>query len=129
MGFLVENELADNAVRRNAAAGGHYFDKDTLRFFGSRIHEGYDMGDGSTLVIMSNKDKGWQIGGERAAVVNGRRHYYFVVVDPKGSTHKSLTPDEYRYDVSKGTGYWLSLRGARAAAKRFQAEQATSAKP
>lgn len=116
MGFMVENELADAAVRRNVGAGYHYFDRDTMRGFGSKVHEGYDFGDGDTLVIMSNRDKnGW--GG--AAVCGGRRHYYFVVVRADGSTSKDL-PDEFRYDVSKETGYWMTLASARRAVKRLR---------
>jgi hypothetical protein len=111
MPFLVENELADAAVRRNAGAGGHYFDRDTMRSFGSRVHEGYDWGDGNTLVIMSNRDR-W------GSVANGRRHYFLILVDAEGGTSKDV-PDE-RYDVSKGTGYWMSLRAARAAVKRLR---------
>lgn len=117
--FLVENKLADDAVRRNVGAGYHYFDKDTMRGFGSRVHEGYDLGDGATLVIMSNKDKGMWLDGKRCAVVNGRRHYYLIIVGKDGSTAKPM-PGEFRYDVGEGTGYWLSLRAARAAAKRYQ---------
>lgn len=113
MGFLVENKLADDAVRRNAGAGYHYFDKDTLRWFGSKVHEGYDLGDGATLVLMSNKDRGMDLGGQRCAVVRGRRHYYFVVVSADGDTDKKAMPDEFRYDVSKETGYWMSLATAR----------------
>lgn len=116
MGFLVENKLADDAVRRNAGAGFHYFDKDTMRAFGSRVHEGYDFGDGRTLVIMSNKDRGWRLG----AVLDGRRHYYFVTVEADGSTSREL-PGEFRYEVSKQTGYWMSLASARRAVKRLRA--------
>jgi hypothetical protein len=123
MSFLVENQLADQAVRRNVAAGGHYFDRDTMRGFGSRVHEGYDLGNGDTLVIMSNKDR------HSTAVVFGRRHYYLILVDEKGDTHNLASeydpktkhmPAEYDYDVCKNTGYWMSLRAARAAAKRLQ---------
>ena len=114
--FLVENRLADDAVRRNVAAGGHYFDRDTMRCFGSRVHEGYDLGDGSTLVIMSNRDRGL---GSLGAVADGRRHYYLILVDAAGDT--SNLAGELHYDVSKETGYWFSLRAARSAAKRFRA--------
>lgn len=117
--FLVENKLADEAVRRNVAAGFHYFDRDTMRGFGSKVHEGYDLGGGDTLVIMSNKDRGFSFGGQFAAVVNGRRHYYFVIVRANGSTSKDL-PAPLRYDVSKGEGYWMSLRAARNAVKRVR---------
>ena len=113
--FMVENRIADEAVRRNVGAGYHYFDKDTMRGFGSRVHEGYDLGHGNTLVIMSNKDRGFSLG----AVVNGRRHYYLITVFGDGST-KNLEGD-WKYDVCTGKGYWMTLRSARAAAKRYQA--------
>ncbi len=120
--FMVENKLADDAVRRNAGAGYHYFDKDTMRAFGSRVHEGYDLGDGDTLVIMSNKDRAW---GHFPGVVGCRRHYYFVIVRADGSTSKDL-PGNLRYDVSKGEGYWMSLRTARAQVKRVRNELAAT---
>lgn len=119
MGFLVENRIADEAVRRNVGAGYHYFDKDTMRGFGSRVHEGYDLGNGDTLVIMSNKDRGMFWDGQHVAVLGGRRHYYYVVVRADGSTSKEL-PEPFRYDVSKKAGYWFSLRSARAAVKRLR---------
>ncbi len=117
--FMIENKLADDAVRRNVGAGYHYFDKDTMRGFGSRVHEGYDLGNGDTLVIMSNKDKGMHFDGKWVAVCNGRRHYYFIIVDKDGSTSKPME-GEFKYDVCDGTGYWMSLRAARNAVKRYR---------
>lgn len=108
--LLCDDEVADRAVRRNVGAGYHYFDKDTMRCFGSRVHVGFDLPDGSTIVVMSNRDR-------RGSVVNGRRHYYLVLVSKDGDTSRDV-PGCDRYDVSKETGYWLSLRAAKSAAVR-----------
>jgi len=112
MGFLVENKLADDAVRRNVGRGGHYFDADTMRSFGSKVHEGYDAGEAGTIVIMSNRD------AKFGTVCGGRRHYYLIIVDNAG--YPRNMNGEFSYDVCKETGYWMSLPAARKAAKRAQ---------
>lgn len=103
-----KDPVAEEAIRLNIGAGYHYFDPDTMRGFGSRVHEGYRLDDGGILLIMSNKDR-------FGHVLAGRRHYYLGVVLPSGEMRHLA--GAYCYDLSKETGYTLSLRAARAAAK------------
>jgi len=108
MGFMVENKLADDAARRNVAAGYHYFDADTMKGFGSKLHEGYDAGESGTIVVMSNKSRSDYI-------VNGRRHYFIMRVAMDGRTHRV---EGHEYNVSERSGYYLTLAGARGAARK-----------
>jgi hypothetical protein len=103
------NDASEAAIRRAVAAGSHYFDAGTMRCFGSKAYDGYDLPDGSTVIVMSNKDWRPMFGGQ--GVCNGRRHFYLCIVTADGDT-KSLD-----YDVSKGTGYWFSKASAVRAAK------------
>ncbi len=95
------NDATWAAVERNVRAGYHYFDADTMRGFGSRAHDGYGLANGSTLVVMSNRD-------ERGNVVDGRRHYYVISVSKDGDTENVSG-----YSVVDGNGYWLTLASAR----------------
>lgn len=106
------NELATEAVSRNQAAGYHYFDPFTMRFFRSRVHDGYDFGPEGTLVLMSNQGP--------PAILKGRRHYYFIVVRPDGAA-KSLSGDA-RYDIDNERSYWFSLAQARKQVERLRGE-------
>lgn len=102
------------AMERNARAGQHYFDDDTLRGFGSKAHEGFAMEDGSTLVVMSNKDRnGW--------VVGGARHYYVVSIGADGIASNKAGSG---YSVTNNEGFWMTLRSATkwAAARQREAE-------
>lgn len=94
------------AMERNAAAGFHYFESDTMRYFKSKAHTGFDMPDGSTLVVMSNR-------GEY--VVDGRRHYFVVGFGVDGR-HSN----ESGYNVTRAEGYWLTRRSAERFAREKQ---------
>jgi hypothetical protein len=49
------NVTARHAVKRNRDNGFHYFDRETMDFFGSQVHKGYNCADGATLIVMSNR--------------------------------------------------------------------------
>lgn len=46
---------AKRAIRRNQAAGYHYFDPATMDVFGSIVHKAYEGRDGTYYVVMSNR--------------------------------------------------------------------------
>jgi hypothetical protein len=110
------NDASEAAIRRAVKAGSHYFDAGTMRSFGSKAYEGFDRPDGSTVVVMSNRDR-W------GAVLGGRRHYFLCVVSAEGST------DSVDYDVCKGTGYWFSKAAAVKAAKAIAASVSSNPTP
>lgn len=66
------------------------------------------MPDGSTVIVMSNKDRPSSLG---RGVLDGRRHYLLCIVSKDGETKS------HNYDVSEGTGYWFSKASAVRAAK------------
>lgn len=93
------NVAARHAVRRNRTAELHYFDPDTLEFFGSIVHNGYNHPTLGTFVVMSNRDRdGMVLDGVRYYAHGGVRHYYVVNVSPSGRTtnvsHGHVTLDE-----------------------------------
>lgn len=102
--MITDCEIAQAAVDRNKEAGYHYFDEDTLQFFGSKVHDGYEIDDDVTLVVMSNQDK------HPSGVLDGRRHWYLIIVGKDGRVSKPS--GDLRYDVSAGTGYWFTGREA-----------------
>lgn len=110
------NNASEAAIKRAADSGSHYFDAGTMRWFGSKAYEGFDLPDGSTVVVMSNKDRPSSLG---RGVLGGRRHFYLCLVGKDGST------DSVNYDVSKGTGYWFSKPAAVRAAKAIVADAMT----
>lgn len=103
-----KDPVADEAIRRNMGAGYHYFDPDTMRAFGSRVHEGYRLGDGRIILIMSNRDR-------YGHVLAGKRHYYLRCIMPDGDMRHIA--GAWCYDLIHDTGYTMSLRGARAAVR------------
>lgn len=115
-----KDAAADEAIRRNIGAGYHYFDPDTMRAFGSKVHEGYRIHDGVILLIMSNRDR-------FGHVLDGKRHYYLGAIMPDGDMRH--LPGQYRYDLSHETGYTMSLRSARTQAQALANFANTSGKP
>lgn len=109
--------VADLARERYVRNGGHYFDPDTMRWFGSRVEGGVNVRGGSTIILMSNQDRGMVFEGRRVAVLNGKRHYYMIVIHPDGGIDDGWP----KYDVSAGTGYWLTKHAAIVAAEEFAA--------
>ena len=111
------NVNARHAINRNRANGFHYFDPDTLAFFGSIVHKGYNDSAGATYVVVSNRctlDGAFgqlvadcaPLFGEvppsttdRSSLPAGGERYYVVVkVDLDGRTtnvsHPGATSDE-----------------------------------
>lgn len=48
----------DDAMRRNSRMGGHYFDRDTIRFYAARYGAQRALPDGSLLVVESTEWRG-----------------------------------------------------------------------
>lgn len=93
------NVAARHAVRRNRAAQLHYFDPDTLEFFGSIVHNGYNHPTLGTFVVMSNQDRdGMMLAGVRQYAHDGARYYYVINVSPTGRpcnvSHGHVNPNE-----------------------------------
>ena len=107
------NVTTRHAIKRNRDNGFHYFDPETMAFFDSQAHKGYNCADGSTLVVMSNRagsgaflelceDVGRLCGvepGDREALGlpgNGERYFYVVRVGLDGRTTNESHPDGWR---------------------------------
>jgi hypothetical protein len=97
----------DEIRRRNWAIGGHWFDPDTMRFFGTRVHEQV-YGDG--FFVTSERD-GY---GPHNAWGGARR----FTVRRAGADGHITTVGEF--------GGYASRTGAHAAARRY-AEEAVNA--
>ena len=73
----VTNCNAKRAIRRNAAAGFHYFEPATMDAFGSIVHKAYEGRDGTYWVVMSNR---WGIDDDATAF----RYHVVVTVQLDG---------------------------------------------
>lgn len=92
----------DDIIRANRASGGHYFDADTMRFFGSRV---LDTVVGGRFFVTSER-RGFGAGSGRAYSV------------------REMMPDGTIQTVGAFGGH-DSARAARAAAKRAARERQT----
>ena len=102
------NTAARHAVHRNQRAGLHYFDHDTLRHFGSIVHDGYNHPKEGTYVVVSD-------------MVDTERRYYVVLVHVDGNTErvshpilpKMQTPDEKGWQSIHVADNYARARAAR----------------
>lgn len=108
----------DNATRAVSNSGSHFFDRDTMRFFGSRTYELYEGHNGSFLV-MSDRDSHGAYGA--------RRYYYVVQIVPVDDGQSwpvanverlNLEPPLVVDETSGVHGYW-TLEAARRLARRL----------
>lgn len=93
---------------RNSEAGYHFFDKDTLRFFGSRVSETV-YGDG--YFVTSEQDRSGF--GQLGQAWNGERRYTIRRAMPNGSIAQAST-----------FGVWRTLRCAKRVAAYFAEREA-----
>lgn len=91
----------------NIAAGYHFFDPPTLRFFGSRVS---DRVYGGRIFVTSERDSGMTFRGEHVAAWDGRRCYTLRIAHDDGSV-----------DTIGDLGQYASWSGAHAAAERIAA--------
>lgn len=90
--------------------GSHFFDPDTMRFFGSRVAPGVAHGKSGVYFITSEQDKDGF--GTLGYVWNGERRYTVRLMN------------SYADIASVGEmGAYPSLRAARAALKKYLAEE------
>lgn len=81
----MERKLTINDVRRiNRAKGLHFFDADTIRFFGSRVES--QLFDNLTFVTSEQNDNGVWIGGVEYKAWNGERRYTIRRFNPDDGT-------------------------------------------
>lgn len=129
------NVTTRHAIKRNRAAGLHYFDPETMEFFESIAHKGYNAADGSTFVVMSNRagsadflelcaDVAVICGGDPtdqeqlALPAGGERYYYVIRVDQAGHTTNVSHPDGWRTDDHGWPDHTTADNYARALAAR-----------
>lgn len=91
----------------NRELGHHFFDRDTLRFFGGRVHDDLY---GGRYFVTSERDQSY---GSLGAAWDGDRRYTIRMANPDGSI-----------DTVGQFGQYGSRSGAHAAAARY-AEEAT----
>lgn len=92
------------------AAGSHFFDADTMKFFGSILEDSYPLRDGSALFVTSERDR--HSGAPRAWTV--RRAVYLV--DPKTCAAR-FAVDE---DEAGFQGYSSKAKACGAAKRRAE---------
>ncbi len=100
----------DQIKEANRELGDHYFDRDTMRFFGSRVLSGVY---GGRYFVTSERDSGISINGERHAAWNGQRRYSVRLANPDGSV-----------DTVGDFGTFNTAAQARATAKRLAKQAA-----
>lgn len=76
--FKTMNEIIEASQNR----GGHFFDRQTLQFFGSRVHNTVY---GGRYFITSEQDKGVRLSdGKHVQAWDGERRYTIRVCDDEG---------------------------------------------
>jgi len=106
-----------NLERAVSAAGSHYFDRDTMRFFRSKVYDICEStDDGTAYVVMSNRAT-----GAFASVNDGRRYYYVIGVDPRDRIVKL---DGIMPETPGGVSGWLTLESARRFARKMASRRA-----
>lgn len=88
----------------NARKGGHYFDRDTMRFFGRRVAPGVIAG---RIFITSEQDRA------PYAAWDGQRRYTVRVMSDDGDVVSNLGPTKDTF------GAFDTLRQARAWVRRY----------
>lgn len=119
----------DNAIRHyQRETGGHYFDADTLKYFGSRvgmIFEADETLELPALIVVSNAAR---LGPSEYRVLGGRRYYFVVGITPEGQLidaddlgvpHVGSNPDSPRG--------WLTATGAENHARKWLARMTDDA--
>lgn len=100
----------DDVIERVKSRGSHFFDKDTMHSFGSRISSNVFPTDFGTYIVTSERDRGvWTSYGFSQAEGWDKRRYTIRFVDLTGEFH---TVGEF--------GDYGSLNGALKGAARYQ---------
>lgn len=122
-GFIMRDHRLNSLgqiISAHNASGGHFFDKDSMRFFNSRVSEMVypTFGDFGTLFVTSERDSGSSY-GHHARFYTVRRAYWSTDNEPGSST---FGQDYISLETVGEFQQYMSRSGAHKAAKRIQLE-------